>query len=101
MTRRVVVEPEAEADLVAAVEWYEGQASGLGAELLLEVRARYERIAEGEHGTPVPGTKAAVRRVPLARFPLWIVFIERDDHAVVVAHAHERRRPGHWMRRGP
>ena len=99
MTRRVVVEPEAEADLVSAVEWYEGRESGLGAELLLEVRSRYERIAEGDHGTPVPGAKASTRRVPLARFPLWIVFIAHDDQAIVVAHSHERRKPDYWERR--
>lgn len=64
---RIRVEPEAEAELQAAAEWYEGQRAGLGHDLLEAAAAAYHRIAEGEHGTPVPGAKSAARRVPISR----------------------------------
>jgi plasmid stabilization system protein ParE len=99
MSRRILVEPEAEAELQAAAEWYEAQRAGLGFELLVQAQASYQRIAEGEHGANVPGAQTGARRVPVARFPLWIVFIERSEAVVIVAYAHERRRPGYWLTR--
>ena len=99
MSRRIVVEPEAEAELQAAAEWYEAQGTGLGFELLARAQASYQRIAEGEHGTHVPGVQTGARRMPVSRFPLWIVFIERSGMVVIVAYAHERRRPGYWLTR--
>ncbi len=99
MSRRLRVEPEAEAELLAAAEWYEEQESGLGFDLLDEASAAYQRIAEGEGGSPVTGSQAAARRVPISRFPLWIVFMELGPELVIVAYAHERRRPGYWLSR--
>lgn len=37
MTRRLLVEPEAEEELQAAAEWYDAKERGLGLELLLQV----------------------------------------------------------------
>jgi plasmid stabilization system protein ParE len=99
MSRRIRVEPEAEAELQAAAEWYEAQQAGFGFELLAQAQAAYQRIAEGEHGAPFPGTQTGARRVPVSRFPLWIVFIERSGEVVIIAYAHERRRPGYWLTR--
>jgi len=36
MSRRILIEPEVEAELQAAAEWYEGQQAGLGFALLEE-----------------------------------------------------------------
>jgi hypothetical protein len=47
----------------------------------------------------VAGVKTTARRVPLKRFPFWVVFVELPGEAVVVAYAHEKRRPGYWRRR--
>lgn len=99
MNRTVRIEPEAEEDLQAAAEWYEAQQAGLGFSLLRRVGRVYERIATGEHGTPVPLARSDARRVAVPQFPLWVVFVETRDEAVVVVHAHERRRPGYWKGR--
>lgn len=32
-------------------------------------------------------------------FPYGIVYFVRDDEVLVVAYAHERRRPGYWRER--
>lgn len=99
MSRRIRIEPEAEAELQAAAEWYETQQAGFGFELLSQAQAVYQRIAEGEHGATVPGTQTGARRVPVSRFPLWVVFVERSEEIVIIAYAHERRRPGYWLAR--
>jgi toxin ParE1/3/4 len=96
MSRRVRVLPAAEADLTAAADWYESERAGLADELLRDARSAFERLAVGDHGTPVPRAATDARRVALTRFPLWVVFVERDGEVVVVALAHERRRPDFW-----
>lgn len=99
MTRRIRVEPEAEAELLAAVQWYEHQRERLGLELLDRAADTYRLVAEGCRGTPVIGVDGNVRRAPIARFPLWIVFTEHGGDVVILAYAHERRRPGYWVGR--
>jgi hypothetical protein len=68
---------------------------------LNEAAEVYASIVEGDHGVPVPNLSSdlGVRRTPLARFPFWIVFVEDDNQVVIVAYAHERRRPGYWAKR--
>ncbi len=44
---RLVAEPAADLDIIAAFEWYEAERSGLGVEFLEELRAAYGRIVEG------------------------------------------------------
>ena len=101
MSRRLRIEPEAEAELQAAAEWYEEQEPGLGLgfAFLEASRDAHALIEEGEHGTAVPRVETSARRVPIARFPLWIIFIELADEAVIVAYSHERRSPGYWLNR--
>ena len=40
-----------------------------------------------------------IRRVPLRRFPLFIVYREKLDGFQVLAGAHDRRRPQYWLGR--
>lgn len=44
---RLVSAPRADLDVEAAFEWYENERSGLGLEFLDELRATYDRIADG------------------------------------------------------
>jgi plasmid stabilization system protein ParE len=46
---RLISEPPADADVEAAFEWYENERQGLGLEFLDELRAAYNRIADGPH----------------------------------------------------
>lgn len=99
VTRRLRIEPEAEAELLASAEWYEAQQQGLGLELLDEARNAYLRIEAGDHGTPVPHAETEARRLPIPKFPLWVVFIEHGEDVVIAAYAHERRQPDYWLLR--
>lgn len=100
MSRRIRIEPEAEAELQGAAEWYEAQQVGLGLALLKLAASAYRRIAAGGHGIPVPHSESDARRIALGKFPLWVVFIEQGAEVAIVAFAHERRRPGYWGTRG-
>ena len=43
---RLVAGPQTDIDIEVAVEWDEGEESGLGLEFLVELRASYNRIVE-------------------------------------------------------
>jgi hypothetical protein len=48
MTRRLIVRPEAESDITEAALWYESRESGLGLELIAEIRAAIGRALNVE-----------------------------------------------------
>lgn len=91
MTIKLVVQPEAGADLAQAYDWYEAQRPGLGQEFLEAVDRTFERIAEN------PLRHAAIhretRRTYLRRFPYVVFHVLRGDHVHVLAVLHQRRNP--------
>jgi toxin ParE1/3/4 len=84
-------------ELRRAVEYYEERVPGLGSELLEEVeRAVHEIASSPEAGSPY---LANTRRVLVRRFPYRVVYRVRPEEIVVLAVAHQRRRPGYWRGR--
>ena len=93
---------EAVAELEAAATWYENQLPGLGAALVAAIDAALSRVADWPRsGAPVAtvASDLDVRRVPVARFPYNLPYIVIGDAVVVLAVAHDRRRPGYWKNR--
>lgn len=87
--------PEAEADLAAAVSFYEEKRPGLGRELISAIERALAAIEEAPGAQPLFHHGHAYRRYKLARFPIVIVFSEDESQAVtVIAVAHAKRRPG-------
>ena len=99
MSRRLIVRPEAEADITAAALWYDERATGLGLELLLEIRAAIRRTLENPLLYPLLRKHPEVRRVLPRRFPYRIFFIFRGDAIVVFAVLHAARHERHWRER--
>ena len=89
--------PDARQELRAATQFYEGEAAGLGRELIHEVRVVLGRIGQWPASGAFEGDD--IRRVVLARFPFTVVYQVLDDVVVVVAVMHQRQRPGYWKRR--
>ncbi|BBL70261.1 type II toxin-antitoxin system RelE/ParE family toxin [Methylogaea oryzae] len=99
MINRLIIRPEAEADLADAQAWYEAQRKGLAAEFLLSVEEALERI--GRIPSMYSATYRDIRRVLLRRFPYVIYYrIVRDD-VVIVAVLHTARNPRLWKSRTP
>jgi plasmid stabilization system protein ParE len=89
--------PAAEDEFLEAVAWYEAQRPGLGAEFLAEVERAVRRIiAFPRHGSPY---LAGTRRIVLRQFPYSVVYWPDPDDLLVVAVAHQRRKPGYWKSR--
>ena len=91
--------PAARAELLEAVAYYEDQAQGLGAQFAAETERVLSLLAESPGlGTPVPG-QHGMRRWPLRRFPYYVLYRAGSDALLVLAIAHERRRPGRGTNR--
>jgi plasmid stabilization system protein ParE len=95
--KRLVLRPEAEAELAEAVDWYESRGKGLGADLLRSVEAAVEAIQRNPEMYPV--IFAAVRRAVLRRFPYSLLFVTSDDEIAILACMHGRRDPRRWEER--
>ena len=97
MTFRLVVRPQAEAELLEARDWFEGQEAGLGQEFALEVDLTISRIIERPEIFPqVHGPK---RRAIVHRFPYGVFFRIVEGTVVILGIVHARRNPQRWQQR--
>lgn len=94
---RLVAGPEVDLDVAATFDWYETEQAGLGREFLGELRAAYDRIAEGplKHQE----LRSGIRRALVRRFPHAVYFAIEGDMIVVLAVLHVSRDPAEWQRR--
>ena len=99
MSRRLIVRPEAEADITEAALWYDEREAGLGLELTLEVRAAIRCAIENPLLYLLLRRRPEVRRNLARRFPYRIFFIVRDDAVIVFAVIHAARHDRHWQER--
>ncbi len=100
---RATLADAAEAELLAAAEWYEAQRPGLGVEFTAAVLEAAEIVATAPRAWPtwpgMSGQTPPVRRFVMDRFPYTLGFQIFDDRIEIVAVAHAHRRPGYWQRR--
>jgi toxin ParE1/3/4 len=100
--KSVRVEPDAKQELAAAARWYEQRREALGRELLAEIDGTLVAIARTPSRFPLyprADPELGIRRVLVPRFPYALAFIDLGAVIRVVAVAHERQRPGYWLRR--
>ena len=62
MTRRLVIQPQAEMDVADAVVWYEDQRPALGNQLLDEIGSVMERVAHSPFQFPLRAGSCLERR---------------------------------------
>jgi toxin ParE1/3/4 len=96
MSRRTSVSPEAEADLLAACEWYEEQQSGLGDELRLAFLQAVDAIENSPTFPAIIFSNA--RRYLMNRFKYHIYYSVYVDSINIVAIVHAHRHPKVWKK---
>lgn len=99
MNRRLIIRPEAEADLSDAAAWYDSREPSLGLELLSEVHSGIARALKSPESFPRVRRSPTIRRVLTRRFPYRIFFIVRPDAIVVFAILHAARHNRIWKHR--
>jgi plasmid stabilization system protein ParE len=95
--RKVVFRRIAEAELDAAVAWYEEKSQGLGDRFGRAVQKLLRRIVT----TPqiFAFIREDARRATVRGFPFSVIFREADDQVVVLSVSHTSRDPKIWMDR--
>ena len=99
MSPRLIIRPEAEADITKAAVWYEDRESGLGVDFTAEIHAAIERAVEHPLTCLRLRKFPEVRRILARRFPYRVFFLVRPDAIVVFAVLHGARHERHWRKR--
>jgi hypothetical protein len=86
----------------AAASWYDDRSEGLGVAFMDAVDAAVESILDpsikwgfyrGRKRSPQVYSRS------VAGFPFDVIYVDLSEEIVVIAYAHEKRRPGYWTRR--
>ena len=89
--------PEAEAEFVQAIEYYEECEVGLGYDFAIEVYSAIERTVAYPKAWPI--IEEDIRRSLVGRFPYGILYAEEDEELFIVAVMHLHRDPDYWKHR--
>lgn len=92
-----VFHPQADAEMIAAAQWYDSQHRGLGSEFLDEIDAAIARVSETPEAFGV--IRDDIRCHRLHRFPHGLLYRVESDRVFVVAVMHLHRDPHYWEHR--
>lgn len=95
--KRVSFHPQADVEVLEAVQYYETQSVGLGFSLVSEIKQALEQLTSNPEAYQRIGRR--VRRKPLWRFPYNLIYAIYLDRIRIVAFAHQKRRPYYWRKR--
>lgn len=94
---RILFTRYAKQELEDAVRYYELEYSGLGKRFKEEVEKAALRIAEYPEAWSVD--RGDVRKCLLHKFPYKLLYSIEEDHILVIALAHQHRKPDYWVAR--
>lgn len=97
MKLKVLIRPEAEAEMEEAFRWYEQRNKGLGDDFLLCVEESLIKIQRTPEAYPVVHRK--IRRALIRRFPYGIFYLLNEEKIIVLAVFHALRDPKQWKSR--
>ena len=86
--------PPAEEEMTEAALFYESHSPGLGLEFLRDVQRIIDMVRQ--HPQIGESLGRGLRRALARRFPFMLIYSEEPEAVLVVAVAHQTRRPGYW-----
>jgi len=89
--------PEAEDEFRGATRYYENEAPGVGVVFVAEVRRAVGWIVENPYAAVAVGS--GIRSKPLNHFPYNILYVVEPELILIIAVAHQKRRPRYWRTR--
>ena len=92
---KVVFTKFAGQELEDSVTFYEIELSGLGIKFKNEVEKSISRIIEHPKAWSVE--RGEIRRALLHRFPYKILYSIEKNHILIIAIAHQHRKPDYWI----
>lgn len=89
--------PHARAELRAARNWYHERSPLSAFAFAQTVGNAISRISEAPNTFPL--ADHGTRKFTIQRFPFNIFYLTRETEIIIVAIAHQKRRPGYWSSR--
>lgn len=89
---------DAEAELKAAVAYYETKSAGLGLDLEARTRVAVQEIEDRPEGFPFHHSPP-IRKHQLKRFRNTVYYLVLPTAVWILAVAHNRQRPNYWRNR--
>ena len=95
--RSVEFHPEAQAELISAARFFEGQTVNLGLKFIRTI----QRASQGIPAFPNRGRRFGghLRRLLVPGFPYGLLYRVEPDRIFILAVMHLHRRPGYWRSR--
>lgn len=100
MTLARRIHSEATSELLDAAKWYETEQTGLGEDFLAAIEAAVQGVLNWPQAAPVFlgwNDEPVVRSKSVRVFPYRVLYYVTDTSVVILAYAHQRRRPGYWQ----
>lgn len=94
MALPVELDPRAEQEARAAFHWYRERSERAAEAFQHEIGRAIARIGEAPTASPI--VDGPLRRCLLDRFPYALLYSVEPGRALVIAVAHQHRRPGYW-----
>jgi plasmid stabilization system protein ParE len=94
---KVRLHPEARAELLEARKWYYDRSPLSSVAFSHVVDRAVSRIRNSPNSFPL--AEHGTRKIVLQRFPFNIFYRTGEGEIVIVAVAHQKRRPGYWSDR--
>lgn len=91
--------PEALLEFEEAVQFYKQRGRNLGRRFAREIRTTIAKITATPDRWRI--LEEDVRRCLVRVFPYALLYTIEEDHILIVAIMHGRRRPGYWRHRLP
>lgn len=98
----IEIHQEALEEALEAAAWYEEECKGLGHDFYRAIEAAFDIIEERViplSPMPTKTSRIDVRRLILSRFPFDSIVLARPQQTIIVAIAHQSRKPGYWRDR--
>jgi toxin ParE1/3/4 len=96
---RVLLTPEARADVVSIGRWYRDRSVRAAEEFLIALGLAFARIEAQPASNVVIDADSGTRRALLRRFPHRVLYLIEDGNIVVFAVMHHRRDAPAWRER--
>ena len=92
---KVIFTELAKAELFDTAAYYELEYKGLGKQFKEEIKAAISRIIRFPTAWSIE--RSEVRKCILHKFPYKILYSIEKDHILIIAIAHQHRKPYYWV----
>ncbi len=92
-----ILHPLASIELQEAAEWYDQIDPDLSEDFIHEFRNTAERVFASPYSFRI--RDHGCRRINFHRFPFYLPYSIENDAIVILAVAHQSRKPGYWKNR--